>query len=131
MSNGSYSSTGEDPTHAIDNDPGTKYLNYGSGGFSVVVGWEPGVATGFYVTPNITDASVACGLLFATGNDHTERDPLTVTLEGTNATGALLHIGSSWSLLYNGSTGMLPMSLSRSTFAPQQNFSNTVAFQSY
>ena len=91
---------------AIDGQLSTKYVNYGSHQllpfFSSVD--NPGVDTGFIVTPTRNVSSVACGLLFATGNDYPERDPLTVTLEGTNATsvtalndGASLDTNLQWS----------------------------------
>lgn len=85
------------------------------------------------MTPTRNVSSVACGLLFATGNDYPERDPLTVTLEGTNATSVTaLNDGASWTLIYSGPTGMeLPIIPPRSTYVAQQNFSNTIPFRSY
>jgi hypothetical protein len=111
----------------------TKYLNFGYQGTNGAVLVNPGVGTGFYVTPNISNASVAISLLFATANDYPNRDPITVTLEGTNATGTgALDLGSSWTLIYSGPTGIdLIIVPARSTYVPQQNFSNTIAYMSY
>ena len=92
--NGTYSSSSEMPHAAMDNSTSTKYLNFGQIG-----------GPGFVVTPSIKNSTVACAFLFATGNDHPNRGPLTVTLEGSNAsTITALHFGSSWRLIYNGST---------------------------
>ena len=128
--NGRYSGTAEEPPKAIDNNVTTKYLNFGSTGWFSVTAPAPGVDTGFYVTPIINNASVAIALRFATADDQPDRDPLSVTLEGTNST--LLDLASSWSLIYNGSTGIDPTAdPGRRRFVPQQNFSNTIAYRSY
>ncbi|CAF1391110.1 unnamed protein product [Adineta steineri] len=83
--NGSFSSSAEMPPEAIDNLTSTKYLNFGStGGFNIEAP-APGVDTGFYVTPTISNNSIATALLFATANDSPNRDPITVTLEGSNS----------------------------------------------
>ncbi len=57
----------------------------GLNGTTTYIRSQPGLNTGFYITPNISNHSIICALLFATGNDYPERDPLEVTLEGTNA----------------------------------------------
>lgn len=120
---------------AIDDSLNTKYLNFGRqspNGIYAVVGY-PGVGTGFIVTPSRNATSIACGLLFATANDAPERDPLTVTLEGSLATTIVaLNSGASWTLIYNGSTGMnLSTIPPRMIYLTQQNFSNTVRYRSY
>ena len=127
---GSVSFFSEEPPQAIDNNVNTKYLNFGSLTIPYVPGQILGIGTGFYVTPNISNASIAIALRFATGNDEPDRDPLTVTLEGTNSTA--LDLGTGWGLLYNGSTGINPTAdPGRKTFVPQQNFSNSIAYRSY
>ena len=65
-----------------------------------------------------------------TGNDSPPRDPMTITLEGSNQTGSALFLGSSWTLIYNGPTG-LATDPGRQTFGVRQTFSNTRAFASY
>ncbi|CAF1515991.1 unnamed protein product [Rotaria sordida] len=127
--NGRYSNSAEDPPNAIDGLLNTKCLNFGvqdNDGFML---YNPGVNTFFFVTPTISNASVAVALLFATADEFPYRDPLTVTLEGTNATDVeALHLGSSWTLIYSGPTGIDP---ARNTYMQQQDFSNTIAFRSY
>lgn len=132
-SNGIYSGPSEIPDKAIDGNPSTKYLNFGFQGITGAVLNGPGVNTGFYVIPTISNATIATALLFATANDFPSRDPITVTLEGTNATTvAGLNLGSSWTLIYSGSTGIHPtIAPTRSTYVTQQNFSNTIAFRAY
>ena len=132
-SNGVYSGASETPDKAIDGNLSTKYLNYGYRGSSANHSYNPGAGTGFYVIPTISNASVATAIRFATANDDPDRDPLTITLEGSNATiVADLNLGSSWTLIYNGSTGIHPtIAPSRLTYLSPQNFSNTIAFRSY
>jgi hypothetical protein len=120
----------EDPSKAIDNLPSTKYFNYGLTGSIITMADAPGVGTGFYITPAISNASIAVSLRFATGNDFSNRDPLTVTLEGTNHN--TLDDGSSWVLIYNGLTGINSTGdPGRQQYVPQQTFSNTIAYKSY
>ena len=131
--NGIYSGSAETPDKAIDGSVNTKYLNFGFQGSPGATLSHPGAGTGFYVTPAISNATVAIALLFATANDFPDRDPISVTLEGTNeTTTAALDLGSSWTLIYSGPTGIDPITAPpRMTYAPQQNFSNTIAFSSY
>ena len=127
--NGYYSGPSEAPPYAIDDTTSTKYLNYGPSG-SCSASYQSGVNTGYYVTPAASSASVAIALRFATGNDSPERDPVTVTLEGTNSTA--LDTGSSWTLIYSGPTGISgTVDPGRSTYVAQQSFTNTLAFKSY
>ena len=115
---------------AFDNNVLTKYLNFGGTGYGGATLFQPGARSGFYVTPSVSNASVAIGLLFATANDELNRDPLTVTLEGSNNN--LLDAGSSWTLIYTGPTGINAiMDPGRQIYAPPQYFYNTVAYRSY
>lgn len=131
--NGRYSTKNETPLNAIDNNVATKYLNYGNNGSDTTTYPQPGKGTGFFIIPSISNATVARAVLFATANDHEERDPLIITLEGSNATtNTTLHLGSSWTLIYNGSTGISAVNIpNRSTYMTPQIFSNTRVFASY
>lgn len=93
----------------------------------------PGIGTGFLVIPSISSSTLACGLLFATAKDNPHRDPITVTLEGSNATNVTtLDHGSSWTLIYNGSTGINETSHPGfETNGTVQIFENTKRFSSY
>lgn len=117
----------ESPQNAFDNNTNTKYLNFAAGDTSIT----GGLHSGLYVTPRI-GRSVATGVQFTTANDNYERDPITVTLEGSNNASAQLHFGASWTLLYLGVTGInASVDPGRLTYVPMQNFSNTIAFTSY
>jgi len=89
--------SGEPPAYAINDNIGTKYLNFGQ----VLTGQAAGENTGFYVTP-AAGATLVGGLRFATANDSPNRDPLTFTLEGTNADPAT----DAWTLIASGDTGL-------------------------
>ena len=94
------------PVKAMDTLLTTKYVNFGSGCSNCVV-HQPGVGTGFFVTPLISNATLAIGIHFGTADDYPNRDPITVTVEGSNeTTNEKLHQGSSWTLLYSGPTGI-------------------------
>lgn len=114
--------------NAIDNNTATKYLNFGAG-TSGQSSATQGTMTGFYVTPS-AGSSILTGIRFATANDAAARDPLQITLEGTNATGAALDQGASYSLIYSGTTG-LATDPGRLTLGPVVNFTNTNAYTTY
>ena len=129
---GQYPNTTEGPHRVIDDNVLTKYNSYGNVNVSTR-SVTAGVCTGFYVTMTV-GACVVTGIQFATANDAPERDPLTMTLEGSNMTDAsLLLTGSSWTLIYNGPTGISSTNAlyPRLTYAEPQNFTNTLRFTSY
>lgn len=132
--NDTYSPFGNLPQHAMDNLTSTSYLNYGQMGGankSAVVG--PGVGTGFLVIPSFSNMTVARALRFATAGNNSNRDPLTVTLEGSRAANlTTLHSNSSWRLIYRGPTGINDTHLRvRQTFVADQNLNNMQSYASY
>jgi len=114
---------------AIDGSVGTKYLNFGNGGGEPFFSTIKGVGTGFYVTP-VFGNSVATGFRFMTGNDVPERDPTNITIEGSHAGGDDLKLGSSWSPIYTGTSGLGP-DPGRHGTGQQVSFTNKAAFTSY
>lgn len=129
---GQYPNTTEGPQQIIDYNVSTKYNSYGNVNVSMR-SVTAGVGTGFYVTMAV-GACLVTGVQFATANDAPQRDPLTMTLEGSNVTyPPLLSEGSSWILIYSGPTGISSTNASfpRSTYAEPQNFTNTLRFTSY
>lgn len=121
--------TAEAPPNAIDRNTATKYLNFGNGNNSVL-STTKGVGTGFYVTPAL-GSSIVTGIQLGTANDSPNRDPITVSLEGSNATGSALDLGSSWTLI-NGSINLGDATdPGRSTLVAQQVFANALPFTSY
>ncbi|CAF0851721.1 unnamed protein product [Didymodactylos carnosus] len=123
-----YPST-EDPVEAIDNMLATKYTNFGSGK-SGVSSATKGVGTGFYVIPS-NGPSVLNGFQFATANKLPLSNPLTVTIEGSNLPALSLTSGSSWTLLYNGPTGIPNTDPGRNVYCSAQAINNTNAYSSY
>ena len=123
----------ENYTNAIDNDVTTKYLNFGGQACDGCTSTTQGIDTGYIVLPAISSATIARAILFATANDLFERDPLTVTLEGSNASdAATLSQASSWTLIYSGPSGIdANMDPGRGVYTNQQNFSNTTPYRSY
>jgi hypothetical protein len=65
-----------------------------------------GSNTGFYWTPN-RGASLIIGLQICTGGSLPTRDPIIITFEGSNHPTSALHLGSSWTLIYRGPSGLL------------------------
>lgn len=121
----------EPPQMVFDNNCGTKYTSFGScdiGGSTASI--HCGLGTGFHVTL-LAGPMIVKSFRICTGNDAPPRDPLTMTLEGSNQTGSALFLDSSWRLIYNGSTG-LATNPGRQNYGPVQNFaSNTMAYRSY
>ena len=121
----------ENVTKAIDGDVSTKYLNFGTGGGAIVQTATKGVGTGFYVTP-VFGLSIVTGIQFTTGNDAPLRDPLSITIEGSNAVGSDLNLGSSWSLISGGILNAgLDVDPGRQTLGERVDFSNTSSFTSF
>jgi hypothetical protein len=130
-SSGQYPVAAEGPASAHDFDVSTKYNSYGSANVSIALP-KAGVGTGFYVTMDV-GACVVTSIQFATANDAPTRDPITMTLEGSNVVNtSLLSKGSSWTLIYSGPTGISNTTIpNRSTYVDPQNFTNTVRYTSY
>jgi len=86
----------ESPNKAIDNDTtaGSKYLNFLNTG------------SGFILTMAANGPSTLSSVRFFAGNDAPERDPLTITIEGTNSANPTTTLNSVWSPIYNGVTGL-------------------------
>jgi hypothetical protein len=112
---------GEPPPASIDNlfgigNSGNKYLNF----------QETNV--GFIVTP--TALSVLTGLRFSTCNDAPERDPFTISIEGTNSPNATTTLNSTWTTIYSGTSG-LATDPGRNAFGSTASFTNSLSFTSY
>ncbi|CAF1193181.1 unnamed protein product [Adineta steineri] len=116
------------PANACDGDTSTKYLHFGAcseGGNDMTCGLD----TGFYLELK-RGAAVVTGLQICTADDFPERDPLTISLEGSNQSGAALTLGSSWALIYNGDSG-LETDTDRFTCGNVQQINNSIQYKSY
>ncbi|HEY7116328.1 MAG TPA: glycoside hydrolase family 76 protein [Tepidisphaeraceae bacterium] len=118
----------EGPAGAIDGAAGTKYLNFGNGNSSTSTPTK-GVGTGFYVTP-VIGSSIVTGVQVATANDSPNRDPLSVSIEGTNAT-TNLDAGATWTLIADNVNLGINADPGRQTFGPTVTFPNSTAYRSY
>jgi hypothetical protein len=101
---GNYNPT-ETPQNVFDQNSTTKYTSYGICNQSSISLLECGANTGLYLTLQ-RGASLLAGIQFCTANSLPERDPMTITIEGSNQSSSALLLGSSWSLIYNGSSGL-------------------------
>ncbi|CAF3742553.1 unnamed protein product [Rotaria sp. Silwood1] len=100
---GQYPST-QDAQNICNANLTDKYLNFGLCTNSNNA-TNCGLNTGFYVTPH-QGASLIISIQICTGDDNPPRDPITIIIEGSNSSGAFLPIGSGWTLIYNGTSGL-------------------------
>ena len=119
----------EAPQYALDQDSTTKHLNFGNCTFCER-GVDCGINTGFYVTLQ-QGPTLLLAIQFTTANDDTERDPLSITIEGSNANSSALMRGTSWSLIYTMSTGLDVDPGREADGTPQCLRNNTVWHTSY
>ena len=97
----------EPPLNLFDRVPYTTYSNRGICNFNDFNRTDCGLFTGIYFTLN-DGPFVLAEFQMSTGNLHArECDPLLVTIEGSNHNELELHLGSSWTLIYDGDTGLL------------------------
>jgi alpha-L-fucosidase 2 len=113
------------PANAIDGSLNNKYFNRGQR----IDSRDPrGDATGFVVTPS-SDEPVT-KVQVATANDMPGRDPLAITVEGSNDPNAAAAGGNGFTLLYDGPTG-LEIDPGRNTWGPVLTFPNGTAYKTY
>ena len=121
---GGTSGKDEQVANAIDGDPSTKYFNKAQND-----GGSAGIDTGFVVTPHL-GATVVTGVQFATANDVPDRDPLVITLEGSNETDADKGKGNGFTLIYKGPSG-LTKDPGRKSWGQVIAFANTQSYKTY
>ena len=80
------------------------YTNYGDCGEGSPSS-TCGVKTGFHVQLQRYLSSLE-HITIRTGLNSSESDPLTITIEATGQYYSRLYIGTSWTLIYNGTTGL-------------------------
>ncbi len=108
----------EAPNFAIDGDTSTKYLNFAK------------INTGFIVTIPGALTTVS-GVQFKTANDAPDRDPITITIEGTSASSpATAAANAAWTLLYSGPSG-LAADPGRFGAGSEISFANVAGFNTY
>ena len=117
------------PRAAFDNNLTSLYISYGACNVSVSF-TTCGRDTGLYLTPQ-WNSSLLLAFRISTGSWGIMRDPLTITIEGSNKTGSALIWGSSWILIYNGSTGLIPDPGRNARGITQKIPNNSIWFSSY
>ena len=100
---GGYYPTGV-PQYAFDQNSITKYTSFGTCSPGAYIP-DCATNTGFDVTPQ-QGATLLQAVQFTTAFDLPARDPLGITIEGSNATLSALMRGASWSLIATLSTGL-------------------------
>ena len=109
---------------AIDGDIGTKHFNKASDDAG-----SPGVGDGFVVKPHL-GATVLTGIQFGTANDIPDRDPMAITIEGSNTDGADKAKAKDFTLIYKGQTG-LAKDPGRNHWGQAVTFTNTESYKYY
>jgi len=119
-------------TAILDGNLETKHLTFGNAGASVMDAAN-GIDTGFYVVPQGGVFSVLQAFQFGTANDSPERDPITITIEASQfSTSTDLEMGSSWNLIYNGSTGINRSNDSdRNAYGSMQTITHPSPYKAY
>lgn len=96
----------EMPSNAFDSDRSTKYMSFGS---CQIFPGSPspwcGLNTGLHLTFG-TSAPLVTSFRFTTADDFEHRDPIAITLEGSNQNQSSLCSGASWTQIYAGSSGL-------------------------
>ena len=95
---------GQEPQHAFDRNTDTGYTNFGSCS-QYIYEQDCGIDTGFYVTLQ-QGATLLLAIQFTTSAAFPNLDPISITIEGSNATSSALMLGASWSLISSISTGL-------------------------
>lgn len=112
------------PSSAIDGYFSTKYFNNAPSGSN-----PPGVNTGFVITP-ASGPAVVNAIAFVTAGDTPGRDPLNITVEGSNSATANQTGDASFTLLHEGQSG-LQQNPARGSWGQVIHFQNSLAYASY
>jgi hypothetical protein len=115
---------GQPPDNLIDSSLSSRYSSRGS---SVSNDSIAGLNTGFFATAGQCQP-VLVGFRLVNAYPDVDREPLTLTVEGTNCAGVLAC--TNWMLLYNGSTG-LDTAGTALDYGDYRSISNTVVYTSY
>ena len=94
----------DSPQNVFDGNLSSVFAIYGVCNVSFT-GIECGLNTGVYVTRQ-KGPFILTAFRIVTGHVSRNRDPIMLTIEGSNQNGATLILGSSWTLLYNGTAGL-------------------------
>ena len=128
VSQGNYPVT-QGPDKLFDGNQTTKYVNFGECNSAVgALDSICGVNTGLYVSLQ-RGSGLLLAFQFMTANSFYERDPINITIEGSNRNASELMLGSSWTLIYTGSSG-LENTTARFTYGEMRFLSNNTRWYS-
>ena len=132
LGNGNYG-TSQSPDKAFDRNSTTKYTSYGACNSSSAPSLARSVCgtdTGVFLTLQ-RGPSLLTAIRFCAAGSLPERDPMRITIEGSNQPSSALLLSSSWTLTYNGSNGF-DSDPGRSSFGVTQILlNNAVSYHSY
>jgi hypothetical protein len=112
------------PNNLFDSDLNTRFSSEGN---SAATDGIAGLNTGFCMTV-VQCQPVLIGFRFGNAYPYSEREPLRITIEGTNCTNVQTCV--SWALLYNGSAG-LDIQMNSLGYGEYQPISNNNIYKSY
>ncbi|CAF0943422.1 unnamed protein product [Adineta ricciae] len=118
----------ESPSNACDGNIATKYVNFGRCAANTQI-CGCGSQTGLHIELK-RSAPLVTGFQICTGDDYPGRDPILVTLEGSNHSGTDLLVGFSWSLIYVGDSD-LKSDTGRRRCGTIQMFPNSNRYKNY
>ena len=111
----------EPPKHAFDGNFSSDYTNHGMCNTSITTASITcGEKTGIYLTLP-SGPIIPMAFYMVTNSYALTRNPATITVEGSRLNGSALTNGSSWTLIYNGATGLQYIP-TRATIGPIQIF---------
>jgi hypothetical protein len=113
------------PDNLFDNSSKTMYTSRGNS--SDASKSYAGLNTGFYVTVGPCP-SVLLGFFFTTTDSSVTFDPQTITIEGSDSVN--LNIGTSWTLIYSGPTGLADVA-DRGSDGIYESIDNSNTYKSY
>jgi alpha-L-fucosidase 2 len=109
----------------IDGNLETKYFNKAADPSAKF----PGVNTGFLITPK-AGAKTITAVQLATANDSEERDPINITIEGSNNGNPAAAPAGDFTLIYSGPSGLSGV-FDRNHWGQVVTFTNAQAYKSY
>ncbi|CAF1446718.1 unnamed protein product [Adineta ricciae] len=120
----------EPPEAVFDGNLNTIYTNHGiCSAHTIELSKLCGVNTGLYFTMN-SKLFVLKRFYIAVRRHSLQRDPLTITIEGSNNKISDLAFGYSWTLIYNGDSGLMENQWEVSHYE-EMEVNNSSPFRSY
>ena len=121
---------GQGPDKAFDQIMNTKYTNFGVCSLAGPNLIQCGLNTGLYLTLQ-RGLTLLVSIRFCTGGDLPPRDPFTITIEGSNEPSNVLPLGTSWSLIYSGSSNLQNVTGRNQCSQNQTYLNNYLRYSSY